>query len=61
MDLTEEMEKETMQKELEDLQEKVDRLFGIMVTLTDKVDRLSMIAGSMADQLPAFEDIRTKN
>ncbi len=61
MILTEEMEKETMQKKIEDLQAKVDRLSGIVATLTDKMDRLSMIVGSLADQLPAFEDIRTKN
>lgn len=49
MDLTEEMENETMREEVKQLRSDVDRLSGIVEKLTEKVDRLSVIAGGLAE------------
>ena len=49
MDLTEEMENETMREEVKQLRSDVDRLSGIVEKLTEKVDRRSVMAGGLAE------------
>lgn len=51
MDLTKEMELESMKKEVKDLRNDVDRLSRIVEKLTDNVNRLFVIAGGLADQV----------
>ncbi len=51
MDLTKEMELESMQKEVKDLRNDVDRLFRIVEKLTDNVNRLFVIAGGLAENV----------
>lgn len=60
MDLTEEMEYETMREEVKMLRNDVDRLFHVVEKLTEKTDRLSVIAGGLAEQIVTKNNVIPK-
>ncbi len=49
---------EYMQEEMKNLRSDVDRLFQVVEKLTEKVDRLSVIAGGLADYVVPKGDVK---
>lgn len=51
---------ESMQEEMKNLRSDVDRLFQVVEKLTEKTDRLSVIAGGLADQIVTKNNVIPK-